>query len=150
MKYSLTNKQDKKSASTGKEFVSATLTDEQGVEYTGVNAFNGEFSADAWHGELVQNGNYWNLVTPKQSAGNNFKTQQMEKVMERKEQGIIRSQDNKDYSIRTSSSMNKAIEIAIAEYGNPKNLYTMEESILKWREWIWTHWEDVDKFPPFN
>lgn len=159
MQYTISNKQQKKSANTGKEYVSATLTDEQGVEYTGINAFNGEFNtSDVWHGELQKNGNYYNLVSPKTASQSNFKAQQVEKAIERKEQGIARSQDNKDWSIRTSSTMNKAIELALAEYGKIKDetitafgtATPLEELVLKWRRWIHDHWDDIDQFPPFN
>lgn len=90
--YKISNKREKQGQKG--MYVSATLTDEQGVEFAGINAFNGEFNvSDTWFGELVKNGNYYNLVSPKQSAGNNFKTATIEKAMDKKAQNIAQAQD---------------------------------------------------------
>lgn len=151
MIYKISNKQERKSQTTGKEYVSATLTDEQGREYAGINAFNGEFNvSDTWHGELQQNGQYYNLVSPKMASGNNFKTAQVEKTMQRKEDSIARFQDTKEQSIKMASTLGKAVEIAIAEYSNPNNLYTMQELIEKWRRYLWSEWENTSQYPPFG
>lgn len=151
MQFKISNKQEKTSTNTGKKYISATLTDEQGVEYTGINAFNGEFNvADTWHGELQKNGNYYNLVSPKMVAGSNFKAQQIEKAVERKEHSIERFQDSKEFAIRTASTMSGAVSIATAVFKqDPNDLRTMEELVLHYREWLWTHWSDSDKFAPF-
>ena len=91
---------------------------------------------------------YSNEIKPR--GNSNFKSQQIEKAVERKEQGIARSQDNKDWSIRVSSTMNKAVDLAIAEIKDITTLNTLERDILKWREWLWRNWEVSDtQYPPF-
>ncbi len=95
MQYKLSTKLEK-TTKTGKPYTSATLTDEAGKEYFAVNAFNGEFSADVWHGELEKNGNYWNLITPKKAStftGGAFKSAQIEKAMDKKADQIAKAQD---------------------------------------------------------
>jgi len=83
-------------------------------------------------------------------SGVGYKSAQIEKAVERKEQGIARSQDNKDFSIRVSSTMNKAVDLAIAEIKDISTLNTLESDILKWREWLWRNWEVSDtQYPPF-
>ncbi len=66
-------------------------------------------------------------------------------VMEKKQEGIRQSQENKELGIKTSSSIRLATDVAIAE-GNPTT-----ENIRKWRAWFWSEWDKEDKdFPPFN
>lgn len=97
MQYKITEKEEK-TTKTGKPYIRATLTDEQGKVFTGISAFNGEFNvADTWHGELEQNGQYYNLVTPKKAAGGaymaNQKAQEIEKAMDKKAGQIAQAQD---------------------------------------------------------
>lgn len=96
MKYQIKNPTEKTS-SKGTKYVSATMVDEAGKEFTGVNAFNGEFATDTWYGELEQNGKFWNLITPKKSTGNNFmaakKEESIAKFQDKKEQSIAAAQD---------------------------------------------------------
>lgn len=95
----------------------------------------------------------WSLYPPdekKRSTGQNqaFKQKVIEETMARKEQSIAKSQDNKEWGIKVSSTMNKAIDLAIAEIRDIKTLNTLEQDILKWRKWIWDNWdvnvEDID------
>lgn len=95
MQYKIENKTNKEYTKDGvvKQYVSADLIGEDGTRYEKVGAFRGEFSADTWHGELEKKGNYWNLITPKQTAGGNFKTAKIEEAMEKKNQNIQAAQD---------------------------------------------------------
>lgn len=158
MKFKVTQPTDKEW--NGKRFVETTIVpiDENGNETgtgTKVSFWNGEVSMEGGlfkptiDGELGTNPKgYPVLNTPKQAVGANFKAATMEKAVERKEQGIARAQDNKDFSIRTSATMGQAVQLALAEFQNPKSLYTLDELIDKWRKWLWAHWDDVDKYPP--
>jgi len=142
MKYQITNKNNKEW--NGKPFVEADL-DDGGDEVFKVSAWNNEFVGDYWEGELEKNDKgYWRIKKPK--TGNpNFRTQQMEKNMDRKEQSIGKTMDRKDISIKISSTMRDAVQLSIAE-GQPN-----EETIEKWRAWLWTNWDKEDKdYSPFK
>ena len=67
--------------------------------------------------------------------------------METKAQNIEKAQDNKQEAIKISSTMNKAVDLAIAELGNGSELGSsaLEERILYWRTWLWKHWDDAQQ-----
>ena len=90
-----------------------------------------------------------NFKSAQKVAGSNFKNAQTEKLMEKKEQSISKFQDNKEQSIKIASTMNKAVELAIAEFANPKSLDTLEELIEKWRAWLWSNWDKHNDYAPF-
>jgi hypothetical protein len=161
MLYRIKNPQSKEW--NDKKFVEAQLQDvsNENGELFKVSFWNGEITEPdgtfrpTIDGELSQNEKgYWKLTTAKKAATGQFmanqKAQAVEKVMERKETSIAKFQDSKEWSIKVASTMNKAVELAVAEYANPKNLFTLEESVLKWREWLWSNWDKdpMDK-PPF-
>lgn len=140
MQYKITNLKEK--SWNDKNYKSADLIDTNG-ELFQVSAWAGEFdNKETIDCELEKNDKgYWKLLTPKKTAGANFKTQQMEKVMEKKEQSISKFQDNKEWSIKLASSMGKAVDLAIAEFKNPNDLDMLETKILKWRKWILNNWD---------
>lgn len=130
-----------------------------GTEVQGVSAFSFKFPAletlivgAEIQGAIVIDGNYKNLVGAIDKPKGNlaFKTAQIEKVMDRKEQSIGRFQDDKEWSIMISSTMRDAVSLAIAEIKDIKTLNTLEQDILKWRQWLIENWS-VDKTdkPPF-
>lgn len=146
MIYKITQKENK-TASTGTAYVSAVLVDGSGTEYK-VNAFNGEFAGDVYDGELEKNGQYWNLPKMQRTKPSTF--QRTEKLMEKKEQAISNAQDKKEESIKIASTMNKAVELAVAEYTKDRSsIDSLEELTLKWRKWLWMHWTDHEQYPPF-
>ncbi len=117
--------------------------------------------------EIKVNGQYTNktLTFPNKAPGGAYKKPQvnMEKVMEKKEQSIGKFQDNKELSIKISSTMRMAVELTIAEIGgngnnaavlNGKTYTAFETTILKWRKWLWENWDakdtDFDPFPSDN
>lgn len=70
------------------------------------------------------------------------------KAMEKKEASIEKFQDNKELSIKISSTLRMAVDLTIAEY--PTREIPPAESIKKWREWLWINWDVDDKnMPPF-
>jgi hypothetical protein len=135
---------EKRVGRSGKEYMVMSLVDETGKETTEVSTFEMQYTlAQEIEGQIVQNGKFLNWK-PKLEApdfikkGNgNFKAQQIEKVMERKEGSISKFQDNKELGIKVASTMNKAIDLAIAELGEK----VMPEDILRWRKWIWNNWD---------
>lgn len=100
-----------------------------------------EIDAEPWQSSAGKNYLYPpkpKLEAPnfiKQASNSAYKAQQIEKTMDRKEQGIAKSQDNKEWGIKVSSTMNKAIDLSIAENN------ASPECILKWRKWIWNNWD---------
>lgn len=89
----------------------------------------------------------WYLFAPKPQnshSGGGNRMGMMKEVIKEKQEGIRASQENKELGIKISSTMNKAIDLAIAE-GKPE-----AERILHWRKWMWENWEVKDTdFNPF-
>lgn len=145
----------KKGNTNGRDWTitSMTLIDEQGNETPDVSTFTSVMNGGTLEGRIVKNDKGYLNFVPKLEApefikkGNsNFKTQQIEKSMERKETSINKFQDNKEWSIKVASSMNKAIDLTIAEMkGELSKMDSgdVAEMILKWRKWILNNW-DVD------
>ena len=154
MKYTISWCEVKKTGETnGREWkiTEMTLKDEAGNEHEKVSTFDAVMSGQTIDGDIsINDKGYKNFKTapsPKAVAGANFKAKQIEETMQRKETSIGKFQDNKEWSIMVTSSMNKAIELAIAEYGNGLAYTygeTLGENIKGWRNWIITNWE-VDK-----
>jgi hypothetical protein len=144
---------EKKTGKSGKEYMVMHLRDENDVETQNVSTFELSYApGQEIEGEIVQNGNFKNwrgkLEAPNFIKNSAYKTQQMEKVMDKKNESIGKFQDNKEWSIKTASTMNKAIDLAIAE--KLTDPIELKDSILRWREWIWTNWEvGEDQYPPF-
>lgn len=119
-----------------------TLVDEEGKETEGVSTFEAVMNGGSLEGKIVTSDKgYLNFVkkeTAKQAAGANFKTAQIEKTMERKENSIGKFQDNKEWSIKTASTLGKAVDLAIAEF---KEGGYLPDLILKWRKFLWNNWE---------
>ena len=105
---------------------------------------------------MTKEGAYWNLSyegqeKAPQRAFQANKEASVTKAMDRKEKSIGRFQDDKEFSIMVSSTMRDAVQLAIAEIKDITTLNTLEKDILKWREWLITHWQiDEKDVPPFN
>lgn len=140
MIYNITNAIEKEW--NGKPFKEAELTDNNGEVFK-VSAWGGEFdNKTEWEGELVKNDKgYWKLVTKKAVAGNNFKSAQIEKVMEKKEQSISNFQSNKEEGIKTASTIRMAVDIATSMPVEQWQGTTMQEEIRFWREWLAKEWD---------
>ena len=63
------------------------------------------------------------------------------KAQERKAEFIEKAQDNKDNAVKVASTMNKAVDLTIA-FPTYWDVPNKEEQIIKWREWLWKHWDD--------
>lgn len=94
------------------------------------------------------------LFAPKatSSGGAKFNATGVSKLMEKKQEGIEKSQDKKESSIRTTSTLRMAHELALAVYEkDPMNLDTVKELILNLRKWYEANWDfDVQSNPPFG
>lgn len=83
------------------------------------------------------------------------KTAMMDKMMDKKAGQIHQAMDEKSLGIKISSSMNKAIDLTIAQIGSDpivlKDTNQMKKIIKEWRAWIWENWEaketDYQPFP---
>lgn len=95
-------------------------------------------------GQIKQDGKYWNIepdgvATTRGGAYTkpNIVENQL-KVQKEISKNVEKAADNKDHSVRISSTMRDAVAIAIAE-GEPNF-----ERILSLRKWLWKHWDDPD------
>lgn len=105
-------------------------------------------------GNMKKEGDYWNISfegqnsAPRASGG--FKTAQAKEVVDYKDTKIGKRMDDKDFSIMTSSTMRDAVSLAIAEIKDITTLNTLEQDILKWRQWLLDNWEvDPKSIKPF-
>ncbi len=158
---------EQKPTSTGKTKADARLKDETGALYEHVTIW-GDFPG---YSEIMNGGTIEGtltpasdpkyapslkpLVGPKTASNSAFKQHQIEQTMEKKNASISHFQDNKELSIKIASTMNKAVELAMAEFDflSRISLTTRPELdvlVLKWREWLWLHWDVKDTdFPAF-
>jgi len=109
--------------------------------------------ANPWQNPKNSKWSLYPIEDKKPSSGANYpnKTASITKAMDRKEKSIGRFQDDKEFSIMVSSTMRDAVQLAIAEIKDITTLNTLEQDILKWRNWLITHWQiDEKDVPPFN
>lgn len=160
MKYKIELCEVKKEGSTNGrnwKITEMTLIDEGGIKTEKVSTFNSVAIGQELEGEIKQNDKgYLNFIAKleppqfmKQQSNTAFKTAQMEKVMDRKEQSIGKFQDTKDWSIKTSSTMRDAVLLTIAEKGDiPMRDEELGQMVVKWRKFLWNHFdvnlEDTD------
>ena len=76
----------------------------------------------------------------------NSRSQQIEKMVDRKEGFIEKTLTEKEQSIRTSSSMRDAV-LLVTTFGN-RDLTEegVKSEITKWRKWLYREFENVDPF----
>lgn len=140
-----------KTTKTNKPYKSLTVRQENGTEHK-VNIwsdfpnFANVTIGTVIRGKIEPNGKYMNLISELQSskptgAGGAFKTAQAKEVIDYKQTGIAKSQDNKEHSIKVASTMRMAVDLAIAEYADKTVLDTLDQSIEKWRRYCWERWD---------
>jgi hypothetical protein len=160
MRYTLFNVEHKDYQ--GKKYVKALARDVSGGEFeVSLGDKWGErlatfkstdvIEANPWENPKSGKWSLYPIEDKKPSGGaSGFKQKVIEETMARKEGSIAKFQDNKEWSIMVASSMNKAIDLAIAECKNETVLDTLEQGIKKWRDFIITNWEiDPKDYPPF-
>lgn len=152
---------EQKTLTTGKIVKNVTLKDDTGAITERVSIWS-DFPLFATltvgssvFGIIYTNSKGYNTLYPpkaQNSSTGGFKRSggNMTALMETKNENIRESQENKEHGIRISSTMNKAVELAIACYRVGDEEVGLEHNILKWREWLWTHWSDPDTKPNFG
>lgn len=159
---------EKKTTTTGKPVISATLKDETGATFDKVSIW-GDFPnfANIMTGHRVTGNLYTNdkgyktLYPPKPeqnraSGGQNFGA----KMMEKKAEYIEKAQERKSESIAYFNAVNSAIGMAglyVKQLGMEPPRTEMKEFVIKWRDWFLSEWErynsppkspvDIDKEP---
>lgn len=140
------NWMENKEGRSGKKYVVMHLLDEAGKETQNVSTFELTYTlAQEIEGEIVQNGNYLNwkpkLEAPAFIKNNSaYKAQQIEKTMARKEESIGKFQDTKEWSIKVASTINKAVDLAVADYTAYQGT-VLSDRILYWRKFLWNNWD---------
>lgn len=143
-------KVEQTTTSTGKPMYKATLMAPDGTPET-INLFDPIVEGAKLNGEIYTNEKgYRNFKSAQSVAGGAFKAKQIEDTLNKKGEMIATAQSNKENGIKIASTLNKAVEIAIVEYANPNNLYTIDELIEKWRRYLWLEWDNVNDYPPFK
>ena len=147
-----------KTAKTGRPYKACELEAVSGDTYK-VNIFSSapDFAnikgGSYIMGKLSQEGQYWNFTFPeqqKQGGGGAYKQAVIEKTMERKEASISKFADNKEHAIKLASTIRMAVDIALSETPEQQET-TLQETIRKWRKWLWEEWElDPRSVDPFN
>lgn len=163
MKYNI-GWSERKTTTTGKEKIEATLKDEKGVETHGVTIwkefpdFDGIMTGHDIEGDLVpaRDPRYGpTLFPPKPEVPKTFQrgAGAMTKVMDKKAENIEKAQDNKMLGIKSSSTLRMAVDLTIASLRNEDIIdnSVIKGTILEWRKWLWNEFEKEDKdFPPFR
>lgn len=112
---------------------------------------------DTLEGDVVkkQNGQYINKtiypVRTQSPAKRNFGAPRgIAQAMERKEKSIQTFTENKEESIKLSSSFRMAVEIVTARGIEGWDRDVVQKEIEHWREWFWFNWEKpTTDYPPF-
>lgn len=145
----------------------ANLTAEDGATYEGVTIWPDFYNfANLAEGQTIDgelkttiNGQYTNHVLYNASTAPSASNSgiganrggirgNMSAVIEKKQEGIRESQENKARDIKIATSMQLAVSCALAEYQNPKSLDSIETLIKKYRKFILENW-DVSEDVPF-
>lgn len=145
---------EKKTTSTGKEKIDATLDDgtrqlDHVTIWSDFPNFAGLMTGHEVEGDVVtkQNGAYTNNTlyplkpvnaSPRASGG--FAGGMGKQMMKEKQEGIKESQDRKEHSIKESSSIRDSVQLALAEF-NADSTVNLEERIQHWRKWLLDNWE---------
>jgi hypothetical protein len=108
MKYQVSN-QVTKQGQKG-DYISCTLTNENGEVFDKINLFNGEATGKTEiEGDLIQNGQYWNFKAKvTYTAGIPARGAGIAQAQIRKQEGIEHSQDRKEAGIANSGSIGNA------------------------------------------
>ncbi len=103
-------------------------------------------------GEIRKNDKgYDNLYSNeiKSSPRGNFgsRTADITKAVETKAKNIAVAQENRSEGIKISGTWRDAVMLAIEAHKDPTRLNTLEEEILYWRKYAWTHYDDPNTNP---
>lgn len=144
---------ENRTSAKGNKYIRATLKDEGGAEFTDVAIFDkfpdfaNIISGSTLEGNLVskdyQGKTSYTLNSPNSAPTGGFGGAGGVKMMEKKQEGIKRSQEHKDLSVMTSATIRDAVLIAIEEQ---KSAPTFDANIFRgrikfWRKWLQDNWE---------
>lgn len=151
MKYTVSTL-EKKTATSGKQYIKATVKDEQGVAHN-VTIFSTfpnfetitfdavldaemQIENDPKYGESKK---LWPLKENKPAGMGGG----MAKSMEKKAQNIEKAQDRKEEGIRVSSTFRDAslITASMVHAGLLRTEMDIKEEWRKWREWFWNNYD---------
>lgn len=133
--------------------ITMSLKDEQGNITDKVDTFDAVMMGQTIEGtiEAGQYGlNFKKDMTTKQTAGSNFKAQQIEKAVVRKEESIGRFQASKEESIALMAAQRDAVLIVTTmfpQYATGTTESDIKEDIVKWRNWFLS--DEFKDIPPF-
>lgn len=131
-----------------------SLKDEAGNTIDDVSTFDVVTPGITIEGTIEMKGQYKNFKSAPSGSKSGFKGNQMA-VVKKTQEGVKVAQQNKDLSIKMSSTMRMAVDLAIASkpiYPADSGIVMAEistEEIKKWRKWLWLEWDKNDTdFPP--
>lgn len=146
---------ERKTTSTGKEMAKLNLVSEEGELIQGVTIWSDfpnfkDFKLNDYiEGDYKDTGQWKNLYPPKPApkAGGGFKSAQVEKLMDKKDESISKHTDRKEEGIMVSSTMRDSMQLALAEIaGTPFPTDEEVEAIfVKWRAWYLQKWSETKK-----
>lgn len=143
------------SLASGEKEVSINRTSKKGEVFPNFDnlAPGIEVEGELWQSQAGK----WYLFPPKPVTPNPMGTRPawakkestINKAMETKAQNIATAQENRGQGVKIASTMNKAIEIALAE-NESVVAEQFQERVKYWRKWIWENWDKTDSdFAPF-
>lgn len=149
MKYTVSTL-EKKTAGSGKQYIKATVKDEQGVDHNvtifstfpnfDTITFDSVLDADMQIENDPKYGESKKLWPPKENrpAGGG-----MAKTMAVKSQNIEKAQERKEEGIRVSSTFRDAslITASMVHAGIIRTEMDIKEEWRKWREWFWNNYD---------
>lgn len=157
---------EKKTTSTGKEKIDASLRGADGIMHDKVTIWGDypNFASLMTGHEVVgtlmpaKDPKYGpTLYAPKAGkagySGPARSPSAITKAMKDKADGIEKTMDRKEDGIKISATMRDATLLAVSEYTEQRRISangpTLEQLHKKWREYLWTNWECSDTdFPP--
>lgn len=104
---------EQKTGKSGKGYQVASLEDVNGQRFDGVSSFGDFIEGKQLEGTIVQNGTFLNFkaTAQVQSGG---KTAQIERVMDKKQDAILFSQDRKNDAIQHAGAITNATNLVVA------------------------------------
>jgi hypothetical protein len=97
-------------------------------------------------GVLYQNDKgYWSLK--KKLEAPQFiknKTANMEKMIEKKQEGILHSMEMKDTGIKYSATFRDATLLTQTQFPDGTDEQTLRKTWLRYRKWLWDNWENIE------
>lgn len=127
--------------------VSVNRADKSGIAFPNYDAIvdGADVEGTLW---TSPNGKKYLFAPKPKSTGNSKNYGAITKAMERKEDSIEKFQDNKEMSIKVSSTFRDATMLTIASFeGKQPTEREMKEQWLKWRVWLYENWNNVMAYP---